>query len=707
MQEEYTKAILVNNGQQRTRPIWLSLAGVVVTLGMLVAMVIVMNFHQQAARATTGDWPMFLNDLGRSGYNSMETAINPASAASLKLNWKYTTNGDISSQPIVANGQVYWGSWDGNEYATDLTGKKIWSASIGGQTQNCAKSRTYGVASSASVADLSINGTMTTVVFVGGQDPTTKTANLYALNAADGSIIWKTLLSSSAASFTWASPVVYSGSVYIGLSSADDCPLVQGALLQLNATTGVIQNTFDVVPNSCLGGSIWSSPTIDAANNAVYVTTGNKGSCKSTENYVSAIVKLDASTLSVLDSWQVPAAEQVTDGDFGATPTLFTASYGGSTHQMVGAQNKNGTYYAFDRTSLSGGPVWRAKLSTNNSSIDTSSWDGTSLYVGSRDTTINSKSCKGSLRSLNPATGSFNWQVCLNDGPVLAPISAVPGVAFVGEGPHVLAVATASGNILFNYKTSGNINGSASISNGVLYVGDASGNLYTFGVPSTSTPTPTSTNTPTPTSTSTATPTVTPSTTPGATLGQDNFQRPNQTHWGTASDGQTWGADANNLSNFSINNNTGQITGSGSNGATYSGVLGPTASDAEVVVAGSISSFGTNTFGAALRWSSSNNFYKAYITGTNLVISKKVNGTVTKLKSVAFTAKAGTSYTIDFSVVGTTLSAKVWQTGTTPPSSWMVTTTDSSLSSGNCGIVVFLQKNINADFTSFLATQLS
>jgi len=203
------------------------------------------------------------------------------------------------------------------------------------------------------------------------------------------------------------------------------------------------------------------------------------------------------------------------------------------------------------------------------------------------------------------------------------------------------------------------------------------------------------------------TPTATPSSTPGTTIGQDNFQRPNQSYWGIASDGQTWGADANKLSNFTINNNMGQITGNGSSGTTSSAVLGPTASNAEVVVSGSISSFGTNTLGAALRWTSGNNFYKAYITGTNLVMLKKVNGAITKLKSVAFTATVGTSYTIDFSVVGSTLSAKVWQTGTQPPPSWMVTAPDSSLSSGNCGIVVFLQNNITTDFTSFLATQLS
>src|SRR5207249_8070959 len=57
----------------------------------------------------------------------------------------------------------------------------------------------------------------------------------------------------------------------------------------------------------------------------------------------------------------------------------------------------------------------------------------------------------------------------------------------------------------------------------------------------------------TPTPTPTVTPSVTPSPspTPGSILAQDTFQRPNQAHWGAASDGQTWGGDANTLSVFS------------------------------------------------------------------------------------------------------------------------------------------------------------
>jgi hypothetical protein len=193
-----------------------------------------------------------------------------------------------------------------------------------------------------------------------------------------------------------------------------------------------------------------------------------------------------------------------------------------------------------------------------------------------------------------------------------------------------------------------------------------------------------------------------PSTT--TTLAQDTFARTPSSLWGTASDSQTWGADANTLSNFSISNNSGQVVGSGSQARGYTGVLGPTATNAEVQVSGSLSSFVSNTLGTVLRWSNNgSNFYRAYLTGKALIITKKVNGKNTQLKSFAFTATPGTSYTLLFSASGSSLAASVWPTSGSNPGPWMVTATDSSLASGNCGILVFLANGVTT-FTAFQAT---
>lgn len=197
---------------------------------------------------------------------------------------------------------------------------------------------------------------------------------------------------------------------------------------------------------------------------------------------------------------------------------------------------------------------------------------------------------------------------------------------------------------------------------------------------------------------------MTASTTPGTPLAQDTFLRPNQSLWGIASDGQSWGADANTLSNFSINANSGQVVGSGTSARGYNAVLGPTATDAEVLFSGSLSSYGSNTLGATLRWGDGNHYYKTLINGKTLTVLKKVGGSLTTLGSVPFAATAGTGYSIRFRAVGTTLTAKVWATGTTEPSGWMVTASDSSLTSGYCGVLAYLANTVTADVTAFQAT---
>lgn len=217
-------------------------------------------------------------------------------------------------------------------------------------------------------------------------------------------------------------------------------------------------------------------------------------------------------------------------------------------------------------------------------------------------------------------------------------------------------------------------------------------------------PTTTPTSPPSPTFTPSPSPTLTPSpsptSTPGSLISQDTFQRANQTFWGTASDGQKWGGDANSSKVFSIKNNAGEITNGGS---IYNAVLGVSATNAGVLFSGSLSSYNNSNLGAVLRWTDGNNWYKAYIDGSSLVIQKKVKGSVTTLQHVAFAATAGTSYTLRFSIVGTTLSAKIWKTGTAEPANWMATATDGALASGFCGLRIQAFNGASATITSFEA----
>jgi len=318
------------------------------------------------------------------------------------------------------------------------------------------------------------------MLFVGGGN-----AHFYALDALTGKIIWNTSLGSSPSHFIWSSPAVYNGSVYIGVSSFGDCPLVQGQVVQLNASNGAIQHTYNVVPNGCTGGGVSGSPTIDQSTGNIYIATGNPGSCGGESN-APAVVEL-TSNLSFVRHWQVPSSQQVNDSDFVNTPTLFT---GGGT-QMVGVANKNGKFYALNRNAFNNGPVWTTQIASGggcpqcgDGSISPAAWDGHTLYVAGGKTTISGSSCKGSVNALNPATGAFIWRHCLNDGPVLAAVTLAPGLVVVCQGRYLNVISASSGTTLFHFLDSNSgstFYGAPSISKGVIYVGNVDGRLYAIG----------------------------------------------------------------------------------------------------------------------------------------------------------------------------------------------------------------------------------
>jgi polyvinyl alcohol dehydrogenase (cytochrome) len=437
-----------------------------------------------AQAQASGDWPTYLKNGARTGYNSAETVVTPATAPNLAQLWADTAGGAVSAEPIQVNGVVYYGSWDGYEHAVGAaTGTQLWSAFLGQTTNTNCYPPTLGVASTATVGAITVNGTAAQAVFVAGGD-----SNFYALNASTGAVIWKTPLGTQSDRFLWSSPLLYHGSIYEGIASCGD-GRVRGGIAQLNPATGTVQHTLYTAPSGCTGANVWGSPTVDTATGDIYFATGDAKSCSSPEPLAEAVVKTDSS-LNLLDSWQVPASQKVVDGDFGSTPTLFTATISGVVHQMVGVQNKNGIYYAFDRSAISQGPLWHKRMAVGGSGpfgkadISPSAWDGHHLFVGGEQTTIGGVTCAGSIRELQPATGKTAWADCLQSGPVLGAVTAVPGVAFVGAGNTAYAVGTSTGAILWRQqdtKSGSKFWGAPAISNGHVYFGNQDGNLYAFG----------------------------------------------------------------------------------------------------------------------------------------------------------------------------------------------------------------------------------
>jgi outer membrane protein assembly factor BamB len=253
----------------------------------------------------------------------------------------------------------------------------------------------------------------------------------------------------------------------------------------LDAATGKALHVFKGAADGCIGGGTWTSPTIDEAAGTIYAATGTKDGCYIYEQYAMSLLELRASDLSVIQYWQVPKRERVKDGDFGATPTLFTTSTG---VPMVGMDNKNGLYYAFKRGDLSH-PVWQTRLATRMGTISSSAWDGHRLYVGARRFTANGVNCLESVVALDPDTGKIIWRHCQPSEGLIGAISAVPGLVIFGEAGEVVILDATSGQSLFTYigkRKKGVISlfrGWASVSHGALYIGGTDGNLYAFGLP--------------------------------------------------------------------------------------------------------------------------------------------------------------------------------------------------------------------------------
>jgi outer membrane protein assembly factor BamB len=458
--------------------------GVLFLLCVLCSALFMTTMGQNSARAASDDWTGYLNG-SQNGYNAAETALNSSNVSTLALKWSHTS-GAVSAQPVVSNGVVYWGSWDGLEHAYTTSGTRLWETQLG-QTSDGACSPSYiGVASTAAVGTAG----STSAIFVGGGGNVSADGrdNLVALNATTGAVIWKTDIGTSPApsSYQFGSPVYSNGSVYIGIASLCDNPLVQGQVVKVSASTGQIQATFNVVPNGCNGGGVWSTPII-TGDGKVYFSTGNPGNCN--EPYATAVVELNASDLSLVGYSQVNTGSG--DWDF-ASVTPFSAN--GTNY--VGAINKNGNFYAFRQNNLSSGVAWQTSVGPMNEcpqcagNIAPAAFDGSRLYVASGS----ANGCAGTVDALNPANGSFEWRHCLS-APDLGAVTAFPGVVVVGAGSQISAVSSSTGASLYTYYGSGTFWGPPSVAEGMLFEGNQNGQLLAFAPGSggtTPTPTPTS-----------------------------------------------------------------------------------------------------------------------------------------------------------------------------------------------------------------------
>ena len=384
------------------------------------------------------NWPGYLYGASHSSF-SAATAITPATVAHLRRKWAFKSpggtvtgqpGGKFTSSPTVYNGMVYIGSNNGTFFAlNEATGSVIWSQPLGWVPKlTCGGA--LGISSTATIATDPATG-LPTVYVSGGS------GYLYALDAATGTIVWKSVVALQSPTqndyYDWSSPTVVDGLVYLGVASQCDVPLVADAGLNAyDMSTGALTATYRTMAPGVAGGSIWSSAAVDAAGE-VFVTTGNDVKGSTTPGNSSSIVALAGTTLNRDSAWRIPNANQVGDDDWASSPTVFQATLSGVPTEMVGACNKNGYFYAMNAASLTPGPVWSYQVGAGTPSgaqscLGATIWDGTDLYQPGNATTINGTKYPGSVRELDPSTGTAIWQTGLNGVVIGSPAKDAGGV---------------------------------------------------------------------------------------------------------------------------------------------------------------------------------------------------------------------------------------------------------------------------------------
>jgi outer membrane protein assembly factor BamB len=436
-----------------------------------------------AARAATaagvpgpGDWPMYMANPARTGWNTDETALSPATAPHLRRKWVAQIGGPLVPAPAVVGDMIFEGSWDGNEYGINAADGSIrWQTAIGttGTPPKQCKPNSAGVTSGAAVGG--------GLLYVGGGAD-----NFYAIDPATGQPSWALYTGDSSpqgGSYNWASPLIVGDKVFSGMASFCDRPFIRGYLWSATAANGKDERRVYTADEGALGAGIWTSPTYDAAHNRIFVTTGSPGDA---QGYVDSMVAIDLNTYTISDAWRIPTNQEVKDADWSTTPTLMSLSDG---RLLVGAGNKNGSYYVFDADHLAAGPIWQYQAAAlgdcpqcGEGVLASSVYHDGVIYVGGGHTTIDGAEVGGSVRAFDAATGALRW-THPTAGPVLASLAGANGVVVAVGDNQVHVINAADGATLFRFDLGTTAYGAPVIAHGVIYAPSLDGTLTAYEVP--------------------------------------------------------------------------------------------------------------------------------------------------------------------------------------------------------------------------------
>ena len=438
--------------------------------------------------AAPGDWPMYGHDSSRTNHNPDETLLSPATVDQLHFQWEAPVgiapdSTPAFSAPSVADGRVFVGSsrpTGPNLFAFDAAGgTRLWNVSAGYTPGNCFN---VGIGSTAAISG--------TTLVIGGGD-----AAYYGFDTATGTRLWREPLDAGPSGFAWVSPLLAHDRAYLGVASDCDDPSVRGEVRSLDAATGggVIRQY--LVPTGTIGAGIWNSPALSPDGQTLVIVTGEDGD-KAVQPYSRAIIALDPFDLTIRQ-WDRQGTPEI-DDDWATTPIIFHDSQG---RTLVGANHKNGNFYAYRLDSIGAGPLWSRATGTRVGMMpayDPTIGPGGTLYIAGEANFVTSiylvDPATGQDRQPPQVIGALNGNMALAGGLLFLNVDDRP------SGTSTLQVrAAADGNLLrmITPPHTGRSYSGVAVAHGTVYwMAGAYLNAWSVRDPPSPTPTPLVTPTP-------------------------------------------------------------------------------------------------------------------------------------------------------------------------------------------------------------------
>jgi polyvinyl alcohol dehydrogenase (cytochrome) len=294
---------------------------------VLVVLGVLASTPPPAAAQDSGKWRFFGGGLDNTHFASAEHKISPESVGRLRVKWVYETTppvvdpsiplsvGDVTVPPAVSDGVLYFPDWAGNLHAVNAAdGTVIWKKFLPADYSRPGKFMLLSRNTPAVAGNRLVIGSEKHLLLAtcpqGAPACVPNTgAVVAAVNRADGSLIWSTLVDGHPAAKITSSPVVVGQQVIVGVSSWEEeltisssaaqfggsptdpypCCSFRGSVVSLDLRTGAIQWQTYTTPGSNVPAGILApgevgyfgavvyggSPSVDLRRRQIYVGTGN------------------------------------------------------------------------------------------------------------------------------------------------------------------------------------------------------------------------------------------------------------------------------------------------------------------------------------------------------------------------------------------------------------------------------------------------